>query len=73
MEMIDKANLAWIKLMTAFASLRDDERGEGGGSSLVAVMLTIAGVLAVGVVGAAIIAVINNSTPQLNPGGSPQP
>ena len=65
MEMIDKANLAWIKLMTMIYSLRDDERGEGGGNSLVAVLLTVAGVVAAGVVIAAIIAVINNNTPQL--------
>ena len=41
MELIDKMNLAWIKLTAALYSLRSDERGEGGGSSLIAILLTV--------------------------------
>ena len=67
MDLIDKANLAWIKLTAALYSLRSDERGEGGGSSLIAILLTVAGVAAAGIVIAAVVAVIKNSTPNLTP------
>jgi hypothetical protein len=67
MELIDKMNLAWIKLTAALYSLRSDERGEGGGSSLIAILLTVAGVAAAGLVIAAIVAVIRDSTPSLKP------
>lgn len=67
MELADKANLAWVKLMTALYSLRDDERGEGGGNSLVVVLLSVAGVIAAGIVIAAVLKVINDNTPSLNP------
>lgn len=62
------ATIATLQALAVTAGARmKDERGDGGGSALMVVLLSVAGVAAVGLVVGAVVLVINNSTPKLTP------
>ncbi len=58
---------AWNAFQDKMIELAEQERGDGGGNGLTAILLTVGGVLAAGVVVAAIATAVSSNTGNLTP------